>query len=274
MAPARPITTKARTQQTARRTASARAASQRASAQQHFPVTLTVVLLVLPAVITLIRVTGAPGGGVLDHALDLTTAPPTLLPHVHQVLYVPLGALIVVAFRLILGLRALGTLSPILLGLALMTTGYARGLVFVSIALVVVALVVRPVLRAHGMPYSARVAGLLSTVALLTLLPLLLLRQVPDLRAAQFAYFPVVALGLVTERFAVALGHDGQTLAIKRTVMTMIEAVVITFIATTGHVLAVLTRHPELLLTQIWCVVVVSRYLNFRLFEGVTGGKR
>ncbi len=274
MAPPRPLAATTTKPTGAAHSAATRARARRRRRHQQFPLAITLVLLVLPALIMLIRVTGAPGSGALDRALDLSTVPPTLLAHVHQVLFVPLGALVVVAFRLVLGLRALGTLSPILLGLALMTTGYGRGLIFVSVALIFVALVVRPVLRSQGIPYSARVAGLLSTVALLTLLPLLFLRHDPDLRAAQFAYFPVVALGLVTERFAVALGHDGQLLAIKRTVMTMIEAVVITFIATTGNVLAVLSTHPELLLIQIWCVVLVSRYLNFRVFERVTGGKR
>jgi 7 transmembrane helices usually fused to an inactive transglutaminase len=224
-------------------------------------------MLGLPILITVSRAPGMPTATNLNAFLDLSTLPGPLLQHVHQVLFVPLGALVVVFARLILGVRALGVLSPILLALALPTTGYLAGLAFVSVTLLIVSVAVRPMLKAHGLPYSARVAALLSTVALLMLLPLLLLRHVPTVRTAEFAYLPVVALGLVTERYAATVTREGLRTAVNRTAVTMAEAVTIAFMATTLHGVDLLARRPELLLTQIWCVVVLSRYLAVRLLE-------
>jgi hypothetical protein len=242
-------------------------APARGRRQPPFPLGLTLVLLGVPALTLIARAAPLPTAHGVSTFLDLSTLPPPLLAHVHQVLFVPLGALVVVFARLVVGARALGVLSPILLALALPTTGYLPGLLFLTVTLLVVSLTVRPLLKAHGLPYSARVAALLSTVALLMLLPLIVLRHPAASRTAEFAYFPVVALGLVTERFAATLNRAGPRLAVARTAVTMVEAVTIAFVATTLHGVALLTRHPELLLTQIWCVVVLSRYLSVRFLE-------
>jgi 7 transmembrane helices usually fused to an inactive transglutaminase len=260
-APPQSTTTPART----RRAAPTR--GRRAKVELPMPILSSITLLGVPLLIVIGRLSGMPSAHALNDFLDLSTLPAPLLQHVHQVLFVPLGALIVVFARLVVGVRALGVLSPILLALALPTTGYLPGLGFVSVTLLIVSLAVRPMLKAHGLPYSARVAALLSTVALLMLLPLLVLRQMPAVGASDFAYFPVVALGLVTERFAATWTSEGQRTAVKRTAVTMAEAVAITFVATTLRGVDLLARHPELLLTQIWCVVVLSRYLSVRLFE-------
>lgn len=228
---------------------------------------MTTVLVGVPLLLVVGRLPGMPTAHALDAALDLSTLAPPLRAHVHQVLFVPLGALVVVLARLTLGLRALGVLSPILIAMALPVTGVLPGLAFVTGVLAVATLLVRPMLRSHGLPYSARVAALLSTVAILMLIPLLVLRALPWAGAAEFASFPVVALGLVTERFAATRHREGLSVTTRRTLVTMGEAVVIATLADRLHGVDLLMHHPELLLTQVWCVVMISSRLSLRLAE-------
>ena len=228
---------------------------------------LWVALLGVPLAVTLLRLLPGGPGPRLDAALDLTTLPPALLAHVHNVLLVPIGALVVVVFRLTLGVRALGVLSPVLLGVALPTAGLVPGLAFLAVALGLSTLVVRPVLRAYGLPFSARVAALLSIVAILMLLPLLVLRQAPGAHPETFAYLPPVALGLVTERFASTAHKEGLPVAAGRTAVTCLQAVVIGWVGVGLGVVDVLSRHPELLAVQVLAVVVVSSRLSPRLVE-------
>ena len=224
-------------------------------------------LVAVPLAVTLVRLLPVPLARQLDAALDLTTLPAPLLAHVRNVLLVPVGALVVVVFRLTFGVRALGVLSPVLLGVALPTAGLVPGLAFLAVAVGVSAVFVRPVLRAHGLPFSARVAALLSIVAILMLLPLLVLRHTPGAHPEAFAYLPPVALGLVTERFAATAHREGLGTAAGRTVLTCVEAVVIGWVGAGLGLVHVLARHPELLLLQVWAVVVVSTRLSPRLVE-------
>ena len=222
-------------------------------------------MLLVPLLLTLERLPGVPGADRLTTLLDLGTLPADLRAHVLQVLFVPLGALVVVVGRLVLGLRPLGALSPILIAMALPVTGVLPGLGFVCFTLLMTTLMVRPLLKSHGLPYSARVAALLSAVAILMLLPLVVLRGF-GFSAPPFAYFPVVALGLVTERFAATLRSSGTAVATGRTVVSLVEAVLIAALATHGGADLLLHR-PELLLAQMGLVILVSRHLSWRLWE-------
>jgi hypothetical protein len=224
-------------------------------------------LVAVPLAVTGFRLLPLPIAQELDAALDLTTLPAGLLTHVQNVLLVPVGALVVVVFRLTLGVRALGVLSPVLLGVALPSAGLLPGLSFLVVAVGVSALFVRPVLRAHGLPFSARVAALLSIVAILMLLPLLVLRQTPGAHPEAFALLPPVALGLVTERFASTAHREGVATASGRTLLTCVEAVAIGWVGTGLGAVHLLARHPELLLVQVWAVMVVSTRLSPRLVE-------
>jgi 7 transmembrane helices usually fused to an inactive transglutaminase len=228
---------------------------------------LFVILVCLPLAVVVARINGMPTAHRLDEALDLSTLPSPLRAHVHQVLFVPLGALVVVLARLTLGVRALGVLSPILIAIALPVTGVIPGALFVAGALAVSTLIVRPMLRSQGVPYSARVAALLSSVAILMLLPIVLVRQISATEVTGFAYFPVVALGLVTERFADTLNKEGLLISVGRTLVSLGEAIVIAFLAVQLHGADLLMRHPELLLVQMFAVIAISVYLSPRLIE-------
>lgn len=253
-----------------RTTPTKKAPTKKKTPPKPFPVALTLVLVGMPVLILLLRLPGMRTAPGLDSFLDLSTLPRNMRDHVHLVLFIPVGGLIITLARLVVGVRALGVLSPILLAVALPQTGYATGLLFATAVLLVVSLVVRPLLRAHGLPYSARVAALLSTAAALMLLPMVLLRHVSwAAPAVGLAYFPVVALGLLTERFATTLNASGWRIAAERAAVTMAEAVLIAFVSTELRAADLLARHPELLLIQIWCLVVVSRYLSLRLVERV-----
>lgn len=242
--------------------------SGRSARRQHVapPSDLPVLMMLLvPLLLTLERLPGVPGADGLTAMLDLGTLPADLRDHVVQVLFVPIGALVVVIGRLTLGLRPLGALSPILLAMALPVTGVVAGVGFVCLTLLLTTLLVRPLLKSHGLPYSARVAALLSAVALLMLLPLVLLRGF-GAEATQFAYFPVVALGLVTERFAATLRSNGTRVAAGRTAVSLGMAVLIAAVATHGGTDLLLHR-PELLLAQMALVILISRHLSWRLWE-------
>lgn len=76
----------------------------------------------------------------------------------------------------------------------------------------------------------------------------------------------MVALGLVTERFAATLHNEGTAVAATRTAVSLGEAVVIATVATHGGANLLLHR-PELLLAQMALMILISQHMSWRLWE-------
>src|SRR5262245_62043119 len=92
-------------------------------------------LIAVPALVLLARHPGLPSSGFLEHHLSLTGLPLRVQRHLGDVLFIPLGALLVVFVRLTLGLRVLGPFRPVLLAIAFRLTGIPFGLAFLGLTI-------------------------------------------------------------------------------------------------------------------------------------------
>jgi hypothetical protein len=201
---------------------------------------------------------------LVDHC-SLAHLPDKFRGAIENVLLVPLGALVVVIFRLTLGVQMLGLFRPILLAIAFNIIGVPISTGFLVAALTVIVLL-RPALNAdHN---YARIAIMLSIAAALLLIPLILGRWLDVEWLMKIADFPIIALCLTCESFAKVLDGHGIREAIWRTLTTAAAAVVIMGLTTMSGVLDLFLRFPELLMAQAGCIMLISRYLNIRLFEG------
>jgi uncharacterized protein with transglutaminase domain len=227
---------------------------------------LLLVLLGLPVAIALAKLPGLPTSAAFAGLFSLAGLPARFHDAVESVLFVPVGALVVVIFRLTLGIRVLGLFRPILLAIAFSIVGIPLSLAFLLFVLLVVVLL-RPLLKTkHN---YARIAVLLSVVAALLLLPLMVgtAWDLPKLR--DIAFFPVIALCLTCESFAKAADRDGVREAAWRTIATALAGIIIAGLTKWSGILELFLRFPELLLAQAACILLINRHLAFHLFEGV-----
>src|SRR5262245_17165431 len=223
-------------------------------------------LFLAPLAIMLGKLPVMPTSELFNSAFSLAAVPRHMQAHLEDIIFVPLGALVVTFFRLTLGLRVFGVFRPILIAIAFKMIGIPIGLIFLTCVLVVIAFAVRPILKARRMPYFARVSVLLSSVAILMIIPILAGLWLSSGSLVRIAYFPVVSLCLITESFAKALKASGLEMAVQRCAMTVIVAVIIMLLAkATG--LHLLLRYPEVLVIQIGCIVLIAEHLNLRLLE-------
>src|SRR5262249_43789561 len=162
---------------------------------------------------------------------------------VENVLLVPIGAVVVVLFRLTLGVRVLGLFRPILMAMAFDIIGIPLSLIFVLFALLIV-VALRPLLNTDH-SYS-RLAVLLSLAAAL-LAPLMIGRWWDISWFRQVAFFPVIALCLSCESFAKVLHRDGIREAAWRMLTTVVAAAIIVSIMRLPGVISLFLRFPELL---------------------------
>lgn len=228
-----------------------------------------VALMLVPALlIAVARWHALPTSSFLTQHASLADAPRGLQHTLGDILFVPIGALTVVVFRLTLGIRVLGPFRSILLAFAFLTTGITVGLIFLTVTVFILVLA-RPAIRALRLPYFGRVSVMISVVALVMIVGTLAAGwlQSPSLR--NVAHFPIVVLVLVGEKVALTIKREGARSGIWRAAATALVGVVVTAIASLPGLDRVLLTHPELLLVEICSIVVVSTLCQWRLLASL-----
>jgi len=226
---------------------------------------LLVALLGLPLGVALAKLPVLPTSAVARRFFSLADLPVHFHSMAENVLMVPLGALVVVIFRLTFGLRVLGLFRPILIAMAFQVIGVPIATAFLPLALVAV-VVLRPLLKTdHN---YARLAVLLSLASALLFVPLLAGQWWDLAWLREIAFFPVIALCLTCESFAKVLDRDGVREASWRTITTLAAAVIIVALTSLPGVLPFFLRFPEMLLVQAGGILLINKHLNLRLFEG------
>ena len=223
-------------------------------------------LFIIPLLVIVGKLPLAPTAEFFTRFSSLADVSPRLVSRLRYILFVPLGALMVVFFRLTLGIRVLGPFRSILLAVAFQRTGIPLGLVFLALVITII-VTARPMLRDIQLPYFGRVSVTLSEVAVILTITLLASEWFSANTLSRVAYFPIFALCLIADGFAKTLAKEGRRSAIWRLTMTALVAVLITLVAQNHTARQAVLRYPELLFVQIGCIVVIAKFLDFRLFS-------
>lgn len=224
-----------------------------------------VILLGVPLALMAAKLSGL-GGGFLSDGLSLLRVPGHMHDRVRYILFVPLGALVVVLTRLTLGIRVLGPFRSILLAIAFQITGILPGLIFLALVIAVIC-VVRPVLKAIRIPYFGRVSVILSTVAAIMMTALIASTWLEAEVLLGVAYFPIVVLCLAGDGFARTLVKEGARSALWRGAMTALVAILITLMADIPGFETFMLRFPEILFLEIGLIIAIAEYFDFRLLQ-------
>ena len=229
---------------------------------------LLAAVLLVPLATAAARWPGAPTAPFLDGHISLRHLSPALQGTVDGILFVPIGALLVVVFRLTLGIRVLGPFRSVLLALAFLATGIWLGLAFMVLTVSVVVLLRRPI-KGFRLPYFGRITVMLSTVVLVMIAGTLAGVWLGSASLRQVAHFPVVVLCLIAEAVAVAMRREGLGSGLWRAGTTATLAAIVAAIALIPHVRHTLLGYPELVLLEIGLIILISRYGAWRLLKGL-----
>lgn len=225
-------------------------------------------LFLLPLALIAFKQAGLSGSDNLQDAISLTGMPEDVQDRIGYVLFVPLAAVIVVFFRVTLGIRLLGPFRSILLALAFHMTGIGMGLFFLLLVVGMIVLI-RPVLREIQLPYFGRVSVVLSAVAIIIMCVMVAGRWFQLDTLQQVAYFPIVVLCLTGDGFARTFYKEGMRSALWRGAATAAVAVLITLLWSIPGFVNLLIRFPELLILEVGLIIVIAEFFGFRLFQNV-----
>jgi D-alanine-D-alanine ligase-like ATP-grasp enzyme len=240
---------------------------------------LLVVAAVLPLSAVALRILALSGsagpaataiGAWLNDHLTLLWVPAVDRDTVLHIVMLPLAALLVALTRLSLGVRVLG-FRAILIAIGMQEIGALPSLLLIAIIAVTVVLV-RPFMRASGMPLYARVATILTIVAATMVTGLLFGARVESSTLTSFAFFPVVILAMLAESIADTVARESTAMAAWRTGATILLAMAIAALASVPALRELTLACPELIVTQLALAVLVSEFMDWRLLEDFRPG--
>ncbi|MBM3887510.1 MAG: hypothetical protein FJ388_00120 [Verrucomicrobia bacterium] len=211
--------------------------------------------------------------------LDLTRLPLEMHDVLEVILLMPLGALVTVLFRTLVGMRTYGTFTPTLIALSFIYNDWRAGLLTFAIVLAL-GLTSRALLDRLKLLLVPRLSVVLTLVVLCIIFAISLLDYVRLTPSAQAVLLPMVILTMMVERFYLTAEEDSPAFATQLLAATILVAAFCYLVlrwTTVGHfVLA----FPEVHLFTIAALILLGRYSGYRLSELwrfrdlVTPGKR
>ena len=181
-------------------------------------------------------------------------------------LLIPVGAMLIVFLRNIVGVQTFGTFMPVLIALAFRETDLVAGVLLFSV-IVTLGLAVRFYLEHLKLLLVPRLAAVVIIVILLMAFVSILSHRLRFDVGLSVALFPMVILAMTIERMSIVWEEHGAADAIKQGVGSLIVAAgcyLLMFDLRVEHFIFVF---PETLLLVLALTLLLGRYTGYRVTE-------
>lgn len=182
------------------------------------------------------------------------------------IMLLPIGALIVVLMRVLVGLKTSGTFMPVLIALAFLETELIPGL-FSFVLVLAVGLSIRSYLSNLNLLLVARIATLIIVVIAITSIFSILGHRLGVLGANTITFFPTIILAWTIERMSIVWEEQGPRDAIKQTAGSLVVATLAFLVMDIATVRHLAFNFPEIHLCVLALIMLLGRYKGYRLLE-------
>lgn len=182
------------------------------------------------------------------------------------ILMIPIGALIMVFMRNVIGIDAFGTFMPVLIALSFRETQLLWGALLFSL-LVALGLSIRFLLERLRLLLVPRLGAVLIVVVILMLIVSVVSHKLGMETGLSVALFPMVIIAMTIERMSVVWEERGATDAIRGGIGSLFVAVIAYLAMGLAWLEHLVFAFPELLLIALAIVVLLGRYTGYRLTE-------
>lgn len=196
---------------------------------------------------------------------------PLVLPIASQAVYhvflvVPMGVLILVVMRNLIGVRTFGTFMPVLMALAFRETRLFSGILLFCL-LVGAGLSVRFYLERLRLLVVPRLAAVLIAVVHLMFLLDLLNHKFGLQPGLSVTLFPMVIMTMTIERLCVVWEERGPNEAFKQALGSLLVASLAYVAMNLDYLHHLFFVFPELILMILATIILLGRYSGYRLLE-------
>ncbi|MAI80645.1 MAG: hypothetical protein CL917_17020 [Deltaproteobacteria bacterium] len=181
-------------------------------------------------------------------------------------LLVPIGTLVVVLMRSVVGIRTSGTFMPILIALAFKQTELISGLVM-FIVVVAIGLMIRAYLSRLNLLLVPRISAVVIVVIILFAGVSIASFKLGIEAGLTVTFFPMIIMAWTIERMSVLWEEDGAREALIQGAGSLGVAVLV-YLAMSIEIVEYLTfSFPELLLVVLAVTLMLGHYTGYRLTE-------
>lgn len=178
----------------------------------------------------------------------------------------PLGILVVVLMRNVVGVPTMGTFTPMLVAMSLVRTGFVSGLICFSI-IIFIGLLLRTLLSKLNLLLVPRIASVVIFVILIIQVMTVIGYHFDYKISSSAVFFPIIITAWIIERASITVEEEGIKNASKEIFWTMITA-----FATYGVIKSDYIRHltfafNEFNLVILFIVMLLGTYTGYRLTE-------
>jgi hypothetical protein len=184
------------------------------------------------------------------------------------ILMLPLGALVTVIFRNVVGVETFGTFLPALIAAAARETGLLWGVVAFTF-IIILSSGVRKALDWMQLLHSPKMAVMLTTVVITMLTMTVLSVQFGLFELAHVTLFPIAILAITAERFALIETEQGFRAAVKILLVTIMVVSACYAVMDSLFLQSMVLAFPELLLVVIALNLWLGKWMGMRMLEFV-----
>ncbi|ACL74009.1 conserved hypothetical protein [Thioalkalivibrio sulfidiphilus HL-EbGr7] len=181
-------------------------------------------------------------------------------------LMVPVGALIIVLLRNVVGIQTFGTFMPVLIALSFRETQLLGGIILFTL-IVSLGLAIRFYLEHLKLLLVPRLASVVIVVIMLMAGISILSHNLGIEQGLSLALFPMVILAMTIERMSLVWEEHSPADAIKQGLGSLAVAAVSYLIMINRQLEHLIFVFPELLLIVLALTLLLGRYTGYRLTE-------
>jgi hypothetical protein len=166
----------------------------------------------------------------------------------------------------VVGIPSYGTFMPMLIALAMRSTGLSIGLMLVAMVLSI-GILGRLLITRLRLLLVPRLSVLLCLVVLTVALLGLLGVELDDRDFFAGILFPIVILTMLVERFSITVDEEGWREALQRAVSSIVIAMIVYPVFRIANLEMLFLSYPELVLVVIGILIWLGAYTGYRLSE-------
>ncbi|ANU35935.1 inactive transglutaminase family protein [Vibrio scophthalmi] len=182
------------------------------------------------------------------------------------IMLIPIGALIVVFLRVIIGLKTSGTFMPVLIAVAFVQTQLVTGIVG-FLLIVGTGLVIRSYLSRLNLLLVARISAVIITVIMIISVFTVVAFKVGLTEGLSITFFPMIILSWTIERMSILWEEEGPKEVVLQGGGSLMTAVLVYLAMTNAYVQHLTFNFIGLQLVVLACILLLGTYTGYRLTE-------
>ena len=189
------------------------------------------------------------------------------------ILMLPIIATLIAFLRQVVGIKAFGIYTPLLITFAFLATDGLKYGILIFVMITLIGMLMRIALKSFRLLYLPRVAIMLTVVALSILIMLAIGGSLKRTGLASVSIFPILIMITLVEKFIAVQIEKGDRAAILLATETLVISVLGFYIASWETLIHFIAYYPWIILLTIPFNILLGKWTGLRLSEYLRFGE-